>query len=253
MTVPGGPRDWSPTRDDSHPTRRTYSSRPVFVRTPRRVHPSAWVSLLLGLAGVAVVLIPAPFGSTHAVVVSTVGIAAIALGFHALRQHGSDRPAKRGIAVLGTLLGTLGTAVMVFQLTTFYLATGGGTAIYGALGSMPMFGSTSSEVQDAGPVTKQPALQGNERLTIAHLEGAIVEELARTTPPGSGWPSSLSVGYGGVSVVLPSGQSLGKIPEGAKVIYARSADHLNYSLVIIGPETGVRVKYDTQSGYITTD
>jgi hypothetical protein len=250
--VPGGPRDWSPTGDGSHPTRRTYSSRPVFVRRSRRVHPSAWVSLLLGVAGVAIVLIPAPFGATHGVIVSTVGIAAIGLGLHALRRHGSDRPTKRGIAVLGTLFGTLGTVVMVFQLTTFYLATGGGTAAYGLLGSMPMFGSSTSEVQDSAPV-KKPALQGNERLTIAHLEGAIVEELARTTPPGTGWPSSLAVGSSGISVVLPSGQSLGKIPEGAKVVYARSADHLNYSLVIIGPETGVRVMYDTQSGYITTD
>lgn len=264
-----GPRDWLPTDVDT-PMEGGPRRGPRRDRRDRHVNPrstgghrwSSWICLALGFGAAAIASIPPRNGlTTNGFIYSGVGIIAIAFGIDAIRHRRTSRSGSTAIAIVGIILGGVGTLIMVVQLIVFFLNAGTNGGTLGLLGSRPIFQLPSApgvQQPSAQPPTAPPTAPltkaitpGDETSTLAQVERSLTHTLTMTTPAGSSWPEALIVASDGQSIVLQSGQVVGRMPPDTQLHYSRSADGANFSLVLTG-RSGVVVQYDTQSRAITT-
>jgi hypothetical protein len=283
---PSGPRDWSPfpgPRDWSPPpkSRRT-NKGPATTRRRTGVAPdqslsrngAAWWSAFLGLAALALALIQPGYTSIgQGFIVSTVGISAIAYGIYALAS-GRRRTTRIVVPLAGVAMGSVGTFIMVFYFTTFIAANP--NMAWGAvpgdddplirvevsLGEPTPASAPNPAAPDSGQGLAVPFIPGQPEVPPPNIETIPIRDVMHMTAQsiaagmnlatlGNPWPSALIVTTDDQSVIMPTGEGVGRLPRGLQLDYQPSADLTHYTLVITDPVTGGSVEYSTLTGVVT--
>jgi hypothetical protein len=80
--------------------------------------------------------------------------------------------------------------------------------------------------------------------------GTISYLMREATEEGDPWPTTLAVTTDDRSVMMPTGEIVGWLPQGAQLSYQPTPDLMDFVLVITDPVTGGAVEYSTVSGVV---
>jgi len=83
-----------------------------------------------------------------------------------------------------------------------------------------------------------------------HMTAGTIAAGMNLATRGTPWPSALAV-TDDQSVIMPTGEGVGRLPRGLQLDYQPSADLTDYTLVITDPVTGGSVEYSTLTGVVT--
>ena len=285
-----GPRDWSPAPSNEP----VVMQRPVRWATPpsTSTRGDAWsssrrrssvsglatISFSAGLLALGVMLLqPANDETTQGFFLSTVGATAIVTGAQALRRGRYGRSVPRALARAGVVMGSVGSAAVVWTLLSFlvlplgitlpslptslssWLPTSGasflGPAPLGVAADSTGTGgveTAQTEVLPAQPLA--PTTPEDEVLQLTQAAGTLSYVLGQTHPANSPWPDHLLVtsAPGPIVVSSPEGVALGTLPAGTQIVYSVTADRSVYALDLVGGTFGGAVHYDSAAGVVST-
>lgn len=268
-----GPRDWMPpeTADDGYASRshtRTRASTPYAASwdldgyTPTRRRSArglGWISLLFGTAALVMAMLNAVWQHEQGgLVVSGVGVTAVAFGVAALRARANERLVAR----TGIVFGVLGVAGMAWSVVALMIASGG--IVLPTVPFVDRVEDSEQAIADAEyvledapqalPVTEGSSTGGfataeDEWNTLAQTAGTV----AYTLVPGPDglWPSALAVTTDGSALLAPDGSILVALPLDVSVDYSVSADRTAYVLTLGSAHFGTVAAYDSASNVVS--
>lgn len=265
-----GPRDWSPSEVASPLTYRPCppaSNGPGYrgssfgasnsraspsYRRPASIR-SAWLSLVLGFVALAFAFIqPENSSTTRGFLASTIGIAAISYGVHAMRHRRPGVSMTFVLSVLGITFGIIGSLVMAIYLAAyFFVPASVDVAPPGVLINPP-----ASIAQDVTPEIPKPpapvvpaATADEEAMSLAQAMGTMDFAL-RNFSADDLYPESLIVTTADGRITAPSGVVLVALPPGTLFAYTVSADRTQYSSVMTGGAFGTTASFDSKVGQV---
>lgn len=245
---------------------------------------SAWWSLLFGVGAIAIaVMQPIHSSGGAGFVASTVGLAAIGYGIQGLRLKRIGRATNSAAAIVGVVLGSVGTLAMAVYIAGFYLGTphGSWTAKPGgellqveaaqpdadadgadaaaaqaqAASAASAQAAAAAEAANTASITAAASQSELDAMPVQRAmqmtAGTIAFTLRMYTGEGNPWPPALALTTDNHTVITPLGQVLARLPSGVELSYEVSADLMDYTLVLTAPETGEAVQYDTETGGVT--
>lgn len=268
-----GPRDWSPPESSATPPRprararsALYDPSPWIGARPRRTtRPWAYatLSVLLGAASLGIAVFePQRSGVQTGFVVSTIGVTAIVTGVHVLRVSRWGSATARAFGRGGVILGSVGTALMVYavvgvglsnvgvELPALSLPSAGNSAVLALPSAAATPVAPAAATPKAIPAPAQPATRAAEQSAVVQSAGTIAFVMHQRYGVGP-FPAELTVGMRAPErVVLPDGTGLAAIPDGARVLYSVSADGTAWSVTIIGARFGAVATYSSAIGTV---
>lgn len=217
------------------------------------------------LGGISVVLAlfePQHQGVPTGFVVSTIGVTAIACGVQAVRRARWGSVVARAFGRIGGGLGALGSALMLYAVLGFGLATMG---VHVPALSLPASANGTVDtpaVPDApAPVVApqtaaapEPAPAAvtaeQERSSLTQAIGSLAFSMRERFPSG-GFPEQLITSTNPSGIALPDGTSLASVPDDTRVLYSVSADRSAWSITLVGAAHRSVATYSSVDGALS--
>ncbi|WIB34198.1 hypothetical protein [Curtobacterium sp. MCSS17_005] len=228
--------------------------------------------MLLGFGSVVIALVePQQSGIQTGFIVSTIGISAIVFGVQAIKTARWGSAKARAFGRGGAILGSVGTALMVYAVIGSALA---GTGVHLPALSLPLDGRSAASgpvavpqrpavaapVESAVPAATPepaappaPATVETERSAVVQSAGTLAFVMKQRFGAGP-YPSTLSVGMTAPErILLPDGTGLAGVPDGARVLYSVAPDGSAWTVTIIGARFGAVATYSSTIGTVESD
>lgn len=258
-------------------------------RTRTRPWASAVLALVLGAASVVIALLEPQHGGVQTgFVVTTIGITALVLGVRAVRAARWGSPFVRALGRGAALLGSVGTALMVYaviavalvpagvQLPPLSLPVDGTTAPSTIAGSdipaVPAAPAPTAAASAAAPAAADPAAApaqepataaapeavpadvpasiDAERSALVQSAGTLAFVMRQQFAAGT-YPSALGVGGSAPTrVMLADGTGLAAVPDGTRLLYSVAPDRTSWSVTLIGARFGAVATYSSTIGTV---
>ncbi|SDR08127.1 hypothetical protein SAMN02800687_3640 [Curtobacterium sp. UNCCL20] len=234
--------------------------------------------MLLGIGSLVLALVePQRSGLPSGFIVSTIGITAIVVGVHAVRVARWGSATTRAFGRGGAILGTVGTALMLYALLAFGLTTIGialpalSLPAVGHQQAAPAVAMPTSDAADgqptaattspgsavgapaapAGGVESGATTRATEQSSLTQSAGTLAFVMEQRFGAGP-YPSTLAVGGSAPErIMLADGSGLAAVPDGARVLYSAATDGSAWSVTIIGAQFGSVVTYSSAIGTVT--
>ncbi len=217
--------------------------------------------MLLGGGSVVLALVePQRQGVPTGFVVSTIGVTAIACGVQAVRRARWSSVVARAFGRVGGGLGAVGSALMLYALLGYGLATIGVHVPALSLPS-PTNGMADTVAVPAAPApvvapqsaaTPAPAAvtAEQERSSLTQAIGSLAFSMRERFPSG-GFPEQLVTSTSPSSIALPDGSGLASLPEDTRVLYSVSADRSAWSITLVGAAHRSVATYSSVDGALS--
>jgi len=236
--------------------------------------------MLLGGGSLVMALVePQSNGIQTGFVVSTIGVTAIVMGVRAVKVARWGSATSRAFGRGGAILGSVGTALMLYAVLGVGLSSVGvalpalslpapGWSVGAraaaptassapdsaqpavAAPSVPAAPDTAADAPVAGQTSVTPTTREAEQSTVAQSAGSLSFAMRQQFGAGP-YPADLLVGMSAPQRILTAdGIGLAPVPDGARVLYSVSSDHTAWSVTIIGAQFGSVATYSSTVGTV---
>ncbi|WP_123652974.1 hypothetical protein [Curtobacterium sp. ZW137] len=239
--------------------------------------------MLLGALSLGIAVFePERSGVQTGFVVSTVGVTAIVMGVRVVKTCRWGSAPARAFGRGGAILGSVGTALMVYavvgvglsnvgvELPALSLPSAGNGSVLAlpsaaaAPAAVPTPRSTPAPATPSTPATPappaavapapaaaaQPATRAAEQSAVVQSAGTLAFVMRQRYGAGP-FPADLAVGMSDPQrIMLADGTGLAAIPDDARVLYSVSSDGTAWSVTIIGARFGAVATYSSAVGTV---
>ncbi|WP_139200692.1 hypothetical protein [Curtobacterium sp. MMLR14_010] len=238
------------------------------------------MAMLLGGGSVVIALVePQRGGIPTGFIVSTIGITAIVVGVRAKRAARWGSATARAFGRGGAILGSVGTALMVYAVMSMALTNVGvqlpalslpirdgdtSTVLQAADQPAPQAPVAASTTSPAGtaaaPSTAEdpsvaasatePPTRDAEQAAVTQSAGTLAFVMRERFGAGP-FPPELAVGMRAPQrIMLVDGTGLAPVPDDARVLYSVSDDATAWSVTVIGARFGAVATYSSAVGTV---